>query len=579
MPDNRVRLIHEIDATPSIREAAKVEKSWDKAHKGIERGAKTTASKAATSSQLISGAIGGATAAVAAHQRSWAALGTSIVASFAAGGPVGGGIALLGAGIGFLSSETEKANPRMKALAAETLRLVEANKKLDREALVIQGVSLQEQELKKVNVELELAADNLDRIRKKSFKQEEGFFEPFRALGRAFTGALSPKQKAIEAASARESGVRDKRNALIENADKSKFNERLGFVVQVNRQLQDRTAIIRGTNAAARQRIQLEQQFRDILNKVGGQGPKKLRKLADAASEIGDKDKSANLRRFADELDTLKRRIEAVPSALAKSRSQNLLDSFTKESAALTRQNALLAESNPLLRARLRIQQETDRAIKRVDDLVGTSGISAEAKAAGEQFKLQLETRGDQAMENVRKQFPTAFESFTTSVGPAISSGLSQSIIAGVTSGGEAAQQVLLNLAQSLAGSLLNAGLSTLLGGGGAGSDFGGIFGGALSFLFPQGKRAAASGASFITQGTGLFFAGERGPELVAGDRNTTDVTPLSKLQGSSGDAAPVNITFNISGKADPAAIADQVRTTILRLRRTSRGRRVLGGR
>lgn len=66
----------------------------------------------------MSAGIGAATAAAAAQQRSWLSLGTTILASFAAGGPVVGGIALVAAGIGLVSSSADQAEESMRRLIA-----------------------------------------------------------------------------------------------------------------------------------------------------------------------------------------------------------------------------------------------------------------------------------------------------------------------------------------------------------------------------------------------------------------------------------------------------------------------------
>lgn len=71
--------------------------------------------------KALSAGIGAATAAAAGAERSWVALGTSILGAFAAGGPIAGGLAIVGAGIGVMAGEAKKAGA-----AAEEARRAQA---------------------------------------------------------------------------------------------------------------------------------------------------------------------------------------------------------------------------------------------------------------------------------------------------------------------------------------------------------------------------------------------------------------------------------------------------------------------
>ena len=110
--DNRVRLIHEIDASPSMNSAQQLEARWDQTHQRIGKGAQNAARIGAIATRTLSAGIGAVTAAGAASERQWLSLGTTILASFAAGGPIAGGIAIVAGAIGLLVgglNDTEKA--------------------------------------------------------------------------------------------------------------------------------------------------------------------------------------------------------------------------------------------------------------------------------------------------------------------------------------------------------------------------------------------------------------------------------------------------------------------------------------
>jgi len=71
--------------------------------------------------RALSAGIGAASAAAAGAERSWVSLGTVVLASFAAGGPIAGGIAIVAAGIGMMAGESKRA-----AAAASEARAAQA---------------------------------------------------------------------------------------------------------------------------------------------------------------------------------------------------------------------------------------------------------------------------------------------------------------------------------------------------------------------------------------------------------------------------------------------------------------------
>lgn len=92
----------------SGRAQAGVEKIGDSAEK--------TTHIAVRAMKAVSAGIGAATAAAAAQERSWLTLGATILSTFAAGGPIAGGIAVIGAGIGLLVGSTKEAKEAAQKL-------------------------------------------------------------------------------------------------------------------------------------------------------------------------------------------------------------------------------------------------------------------------------------------------------------------------------------------------------------------------------------------------------------------------------------------------------------------------------
>lgn len=131
-----VQLVVEIDITKAGAAAKRMKDEFGAAVKDMDResqrtqrsveniggGAQSAAKFGAMAMRSMSAAIGAATAAAAAQQRSWLTLGTTILASFAAGGPVAGAIAAVGAGIGLLTGETEQATKAARDAQEATTR-------------------------------------------------------------------------------------------------------------------------------------------------------------------------------------------------------------------------------------------------------------------------------------------------------------------------------------------------------------------------------------------------------------------------------------------------------------------------
>lgn len=149
MPDEIVRLVTEIDTTQPVSGAAGIDDAFkrteqsvgdsmrrsgtavkglgDEADKTSDRW-RTFASHTARVGRLMVGAIGAASSAAAGAERDWIRLGSTILMSFAAGGPVVGGLSLVAAGVGILGSSTKDAAEAAAKYREEMAKALEEQK-------------------------------------------------------------------------------------------------------------------------------------------------------------------------------------------------------------------------------------------------------------------------------------------------------------------------------------------------------------------------------------------------------------------------------------------------------------------
>lgn len=123
MADEVVRLVVEVDASKVGAAAAAMRGTFGAAVRGMDAdskraqqsvegigfGADKAARLAARAMQGVSRGIGAVTAGIAAQERSWIGLGTSMLTAFAAGGGIGLGLAAIGAGVGLLIGREKEA--------------------------------------------------------------------------------------------------------------------------------------------------------------------------------------------------------------------------------------------------------------------------------------------------------------------------------------------------------------------------------------------------------------------------------------------------------------------------------------
>lgn len=140
MVDELVRLIIDVDFTrgvanvkrgsqeiqASLGQVAAAGQKTDAAVAGIGTGAQTAARLGQRAMVAMSSALGASTAAAAASEKQWLSLGTVILSSFAAGGPIAGGIALIGAAAGVIAGQTGKQTAALNKMLDDTQQRVSA---------------------------------------------------------------------------------------------------------------------------------------------------------------------------------------------------------------------------------------------------------------------------------------------------------------------------------------------------------------------------------------------------------------------------------------------------------------------
>lgn len=128
MAEERVRIVVDLSTAEAKRATQDLERTYgasvqrmDTATKGLERSqvkmgetVKRSADLGTKGIQGVTAGIGAATAAAAASEGAWLSLGNAILGAFAAGGPIAGGIAIIGAGIGMLVKRTDEAGEAAK---------------------------------------------------------------------------------------------------------------------------------------------------------------------------------------------------------------------------------------------------------------------------------------------------------------------------------------------------------------------------------------------------------------------------------------------------------------------------------
>ncbi len=530
--DNRVRLIHEIDASQSLATAEQVERRWAQSHAGIDRAVRGTAQHMQRFGTVASSAIGAVTAGVAAQERSWISLGTAVLAAFAAGGPVAGGVALLAAGVGIVTHRTRELDEAQTSVFARSRTLLD---------------------------EATAAARHFtDEVKEKSgFDALAAGAERSRAeaadLGKQLNALLDAKTKL------------DRLGGPFE----SRINvEGLGTLTGG----QVETAIDK-TRAALNQAADAAFRFEDAIRFRTQSGEIAAQRLGESIREEAEQmvrlaEAGSSFTRFVEEVDA------AAAKLLAQGASKEDVDAYVsalrqveelerrRESANILRdverQNELLRERDPVKRAELAIDREVEEIYRRLVEL-GQIRTEEEAK----RVRIILGERKELQKREVGYDFDAEVKRFREGVGPQISSALSDAIIDGFESGFDNAEDIARSFFRSLLSQLLNllitAGLRS-----------------AFPVLFPSAQGNVLAGGQIVPFARGgvvdrptLFpmrgatgLMGEAGPEAIVPLRRTRDGRLGVEASGGSGGTV---INFNgVSVGADFLSLPEAAQERII---------------
>jgi len=490
MGDTTARLVTEID-TSSVSVASKrMEADYRGAVAGMDRATKEhqgTIDKAAQATQNwarngavamrgLSVGIGAVTAGAAASEKQFLALGTVILTSFAAGGPIAGGIAIVAAGIGYLVGEMNRGEAAAAAFAAEVAKisddafkrqfdayLVASDRVKDlREALGAPGGSLASEAKK--------AREELDNTTSALAKLEAG-------TGTYTTAELTLRGGLLKRAEA----LRD----LIPLLEKMRDVDRANAAFQVYsiesnfaRQAADLRAGAAGapSNESA------------LLSKLAELEEKRvhLKRLGVAAQDD-------ELHRVEATIDGTRVLLEATRAVNAEKIGAKVDDELANLYAVTDAQRSSLALERQI--RELRREGATDAQVGAVRAAATWRRTYDEAKKAQE-----------------------AMRAFYDSIGQTLSTGLTNLIADGITNGfrngadigRQIVHDLLRQILQSIVSSGINAAFASLFGGGGGGGGGGGIFGlvstavGAIAGGGGGGIGASVGAGSAVDLGTTL---------------------------------------------------------------------------
>lgn len=512
MADETIRLVAELDTAGVSSGAQQADRAWGQAvdrmntgSRSVEAGAdrigqgyQRAAQIGQRSMQVMSAAIGASTAAVAAQERQWLSLGTILLGSFAAGGPIVGGIAAIAAGAGVLYGAMTKdgrefdkmiegSRDRVKALQAE-FKKGELSDIAQRT-----GSSLPLLE------EASRVAEEYDKVRKSLVEVEE-VYNHIKHMASQGGGGLYNESGDMIISSRRNEEIYEKRVANLKEE------------LELRGQLLDRVKRLQGEEAALRA-LQDSQELKRLDSRnaqarmaIGG-GPTRANEVA-IQDEILLKREQENLLRH------MQREMEADQIAEIIKREEQYL--------------GVVKETNDVL------QNRRVRTIEREIELLG-------ARNEKERELIQLRHRGQDLLEGgndanavsrliearMQEINSRALVSFVRQADQTLSQGLSDIIVDGISNGfrdasniaGLVWQSLLRQMVDDLVSSGLNGAIGSLFGGGGGGGGGSGILGifSSIAGLFSGGGGGGGGGGSFsYGSGTDTFSGG--GFESISGD-------------------------------------------------------------
>lgn len=540
MAEEVVRLVVEVDAskagpatarmrqefTANVRAMDAESKKAQAGVTGIGQGAQQASKVAAGAMRAMSAGIGAATAAAAAQQRSWLALGTTILGTFAAGGPVAGGIALVGAAFGLLAGDADRAAERMKAAFAG---VATAANEIRGSALALWGDTA-----RAGMTELERVRDDAAKASEAARRAREAFANPLDSAG-AVESAITSKQAEIERLSAVGTLAAKTRIKEIE-AEKKELedlykialrvrdleNRKAGFERQglsarvTTRQLDEASALLRsggaqirgslGDRAAAATAAEADARAREDLANVReairlrGLGADSLRQ-AEALQRTFNGEKADEVRLEQEIVE-----LEAQVAALSRLTSSEGKTQAADAQAILDAKRALLGVTRTINAATAARDMQQELAMMRAitDEERAQVALQRDLDQKRRAGWTEAALAEFAALRN-RQPIVDFARSLTDTIRGSLTDAIVDGLSNGFDNGWDIARSFIDQMQRQLIGSLvgsLTSGLPSLLTGllGGGG---GGGFGGAASTItsvvgaFTGGGTASVSGAGF----------------------------------------------------------------------------------
>lgn len=288
MGDKLVRLVTEIDTGQVSTASRKMEGDYRAAVAGMDAASRQAEASvgrvggaignvprlAARAGQAMSAAIGATTAAAAGAERSWIALGTSVLAAFGSG-HVAGTIAVAGAAIGLLVGGTDKAAESARAAGAEI-------RKMGADAIA-------------AGRDAAAALSDFGRLDSSRLKEQASLFRQMKEDADRLAGATRPGSGSDSLLDLRGKVVREMDAANAEGTSTGLVRAKalkdqadaLAKVIELTKNLEAAERALRGSNPIAIAVQGLEAK-RNTAEALRDQGFRDLRKLATGQGEAAD---------------------------------------------------------------------------------------------------------------------------------------------------------------------------------------------------------------------------------------------------------------------------------------------------
>jgi hypothetical protein len=589
VPDEQVRLIADVDWRAGMRSTGAAERDFTTATDRMAASTRKVDQAAVAmgaswqgagrigqrAMQAMAAGIGATTAAAAAGERQWLSLGTVILGSFAAGGPIAGGVALIGAAIGIMSGQATKAEmafsqsmksarEEVKDLKAELDRLetADVSKQIDVSAQTITDMERVNELYSRRNHQLHAIENALRKVAILSEKLESardgvGPFYDFFAGKRDDTVAkLEEQAKSLREQIQLLDDLRGRYDELAKrDRNEAMWKREDALTGMSNQNDLLRLGLSGGFNRANEMALRQEIEAAEL-------------RLARYLRDLSEED-----------LEAQREAIRLLRERLGITEDLNDLQ--------VNRLNNGVEREIELLRARNDVERERIRLRHRMEDMLDQGASPGVV--------------GDLERATMAAIAARPWQDLLRSAEQVLGQGLSDLIYDGITNGFRNASDIAEQIWQSMLRTMINhfvtSGIEGLLsgiggGGGGRGGGLFGIFGGLLGGLFGGGGGGGFSGYS-STGGGGVFTGGgvdlipspsiggdpawefpgmaEGGlatrPTLrVVGERGPEAVIPLHRAaQMGGGGGVHVGLTVNVGSGGDPDAMKGMILAAVAR--------------